>query len=340
MGHDIRFDRSVSDALMEMLSRGAGRGLVERARQQPSEPLFDLQLRSEPKGTASWATLYYGMTALVNLRERRGRFQLTAHRRYMALDEFDEQWGSWQSPEAIEHFWPDVERYLDAIAAHVADDPALRKEGPVHAAIASGNSDAYRVIQREARPSFADIPTRQRRLAGWVAPFNAALDRRDVGERWWPRQVTVGSSTDFIAVDIGGRLALIEAKSDTASAGELAKVAVQAGVYAAMFADLLAEQADGTLSAIKRMLGQRTALGLSRPGVLHLRQRGQVVPVVAIGPGRPSPGVHRRMWQIAHTVADASDVRIDPLEVWYLDRAGRITEVERWDDFAAGGPGR
>lgn len=331
---DMRFDRSVSDALMGMLETGAGASLVERARGQGDEPLFDLQLRSEPKGRASWATLYYGMTALLNLRERRGSFQLTAHRSYMDLEAFDPRWTDWQPREVVESVWSEVEIYLTAIIGHVDGGAALRKEGLVHAAIASGSSDAYRVIQREARPSFTDKPTRERRLTGWIAPFNGALASRDVGERWWPGQVKVGSSVDFLAVDIGGRLALIEAKSDAASAGEIAKVAVQAGVYAAMFADLLHEQPHITVEAIERMLTQRTALGLSRPGVLHLREQGQVVPVVAIGPGRPSTEVHRRMWQVANAVAEVGGQRVDPMEVWYLDRAGRITEVERWADAA------
>ncbi len=340
MDGDMRFDRSVSDALMDMLLVGAGASLVERARGQQRAPLFDLQLRSEPKGTASWATLYHGMTALLNLRERRGAFQLTAHRRYAALESFDPAWGTWQERSSLESVWPRVDAYVAAVMDHVADGPALRNEGPVHAAISSGNSDAYRVIQREARPSFRDTPTRARRLAGWTAPFNDALAAGDPGQRWWPRQVRVGSSLDVLAVDIGGRLALIEAKASSASAGAIAKVAVQAGVYAVMFADLLRERPRETTSAVERMLHQRARLGLSRPGVLHLREAGQVVPVVAIGPSRPSAEVHRRMWQVATAVADVADERVDPLEVWYLDGEGRITEIERAEDLARAGSGR
>ena len=337
MDNDMHFDRSVSDELMGMLTGGAGEALVGRATGQSDEPLYDLQLRSEPKGTASWATLYYGMTALINVRERKGQFQLTADKGYMALDSFDPAWTIWQPQASIGQGWPAVETYLDELIGHVADGSATKKEGPVHSAIASGNSDAYRVIQREARPSFRNKPTRERRLAGWVAPFNHALATHGNGEPWWPRDVKVGSSLDFLAVDIGGRLALIEAKADAASASELAKVAVQAGVYASMFADLLAENHHDALDAVARMLGQRATLGLSRKGVLHLREQGQVVPVIAIGPGRPSEEVHRRMWEVARAVGDVLDRRVDPVEVWYLDRAGRITEVERWQDVERAG---
>ena len=97
-------------------------------------------------------------------------------------------------------------------------------------------------------------------------------------------------------------------------------------------ADLLEENGDGAMDAIARMLEQRASLGLSRKGVLHLREKGQVVPVVAIGPDRPSSTVHRRMWEVARVVSDVMGERVDPLEVWYVDECGRIVEVGRWED--------
>lgn len=332
MDGDMRFNRSVSDELMDLLKNGAGATLVKRATGQGAEPLYDLQLRAEAQGTDTWATLYYGMTALINLRERKGQFQLTADRKYMALDSFDQDWTPWQPRASIEDAWPRVETYLAEIARQVAVGPALKKEGPVHAAIASGNSDAYRVIQREARPSFTNKQILKHHLAEWVAPFNSALAKRSNPEPWWPHDEKVGSSPDFLAVDIGGRLALIEAKADKASAREIAKVAVQAGVYASMFVDLFEENRSHVLVAVAQMLQQRAALGLSRKGVLHLRERGQVVPVVAIGPSLPSKEAQRRMWEVARAVSGVPDRRVDPIEVWYLDRAGRINQVERWED--------
>lgn len=332
---DMRFDRSASDTLRAALKDGPAGSLVKSAQGQSNEPLFDLQLRRAPKGAESWATLYYGMTALINLKELKGKFKLTADKKYMALESFDDAWSQRQPLADIEAAWPAVERYLAEAAAYVAENgSALTKEGPVHASLASGNSDAYRVIQREARPSFDSTKVRERRLESWIKPFNDALEERWEGSNWWPRNVKVGSSLDFLAVDIGGRLALIEAKADVASAGELAKVAVQAGVYAAMFSDLLAEGRPDALAAVAKMLQQRTELGLSRKGVLHLRDKGQVVPVVAIGPGRPTDEVHRRMWTVARAIDDVRGSRVDPLEVWYVDRAGRITEVERFEDVA------
>lgn len=334
---DMSFDRSASDELIDMLRHGTPRAMVELVRNQPAtRPLYDLQLRRDPKGNnpRSWATLYYGMTALINIEERQGKYRLTAHPKYRAIAQWDDGWKGWHERGEIEAAWSDVADYLEAIKGQVAES-AVSKEGPVHAAISSGASDAYRVINREASPSFRDKPTRQARLAAWVEPFNHTLEQREGPPPWWPRQVKVGNSLDFLAVDIGGRLALVEAKADTASAKELAKVAVQAGVYAAMFADLLREQPE-TVDAIAHMLRQRTQLKLTRRGILHLREQGRVVPVIAIGPGRPSTEVHRRMWEVAEAVSDVNDPhRVDPVEVWYLDRAGHITEVERPADVRA-----
>lgn len=331
---DMQFDRSVSDELMDMLRTGPGQDLVQLAKNQSSnKPLYDLQLRREPKGKnpVSWATLYYGLTALLNVRERGGQYQLTADKSYRALDEFDESWTGWNSRDQIENSWPQVLEYLQAVPSRV-DPKYTTKEGPVHAAISSGSSDAYRVINREASPSFKNEAVKKRRRAAWIEPFNQVLAAREGAPKWWPANVTVGNSLDFLTVDIGGRLALIEAKADKASAGEIAKVAVQVGVYAAMYADLLRQDPDALL-AVDRMLEQRTRLGLSRKGVLHLRDERRVVPVIAIGPSRPSTEVHRRMWEVASAVADAHGPNVDPIEVWYLDAAGRITEVERAEDL-------
>lgn len=329
----MRFDRSVSEELMDMLARGPAQDLVRMAAKQSSKaPLYDLQLRREPKGKnpVSWATLYYGLTALINIRERDGKYQLTADKKYKRIREFDDSWTAWRSRDDIENEWQRILEYLTAVPGHVADR-YITKEGPVHGAISSGKSDAYRVINREASPSFKDAATKNRRRAGWIEPFSRALASREEPPKWWPTNVNVGASLDFLAVDIGGRLALIEAKANTASAAEIAKVPVQVGVYAAMYADLLQHDQEA-VAAVDRMLKQRTQLGLSRKGVLHLRDERRVVPVIAIGPDRPTPEVHRRMWEVADTVTRARGPNVDPVEVWYLDSSGHILEVERTED--------
>jgi hypothetical protein len=70
--------------------------------------------------------------------------------------------------------------------------------------------------------------------------------------------------------------------SPGAAAGE---VAVQAGVYALMYADLPRENGEEAPAATSTMLAQRASLGLSRNRVLHLREECEVLPVVTIGPG-------------------------------------------------------
>ena len=42
--------------------------------------------------------------------------------------------------------------------------------------------------------------------------------------------------------------------------------------------------------------------------------------------------IHRRAWEVAEASAEPHGPNVDPVEVWYLDAAGRITEVERAED--------
>lgn len=341
---DMRFDRVVTDELLRLLTETQARQLIDLARTQDGgPPLYDLQLRrNQPQpGRAEttthrecWATLYYGLTKLVDLHEREGRAKITSAS-YDHLAEFDDDWSSWQDPGLLLRQWPRVAKFLDELTTdgHVGAS-ALSKEGPVHAGLSSGNSDAFRVINREANPAFASAPVRKKRLAGWVAPFNEALGGFPERESWWPTDVRVGAALDHLAVDIAGRLLIIEAKAGNASAGEIAKVAVQAGAYAAMYADMLNEDAD-LVPRLRTMLQQRVDLKLVPSGRLHLRDQTRVVPVVALGYPAPSAEVQRRMWAVARAVTSAVDrERVDELEVWFLDHLGRIARVERGADVA------
>lgn len=334
MGKSLWFDRTVSDELVGFLADGRAHGLVDLAvGDHKGEPLFDLQLRRATKGTkpVSWASLYYGLTSVLDLEERGGQFRIVAHRTHRTLGGFDDAWSEWQERSSLDRVWPSVANYITRVTPTV-DKRWTDKEGAVHAAISSGTSDAYRIVNREVSPAFSDQPTKDAMMASWWRPIDDALRAQDNGEAWWPRDVKIGASPDFLAVDIGGRLAVIEAKHHSAT-GMISKVPLQVGFYAKMFASLLAEDAD-VMESMEGMLRQRVALGLSRPGVLYLTRRREVVPVVAIGPERPSKAGRQRLWDVALATSRALGEGVDPIELWYLDRLGRIEEVERPGDLA------
>lgn len=328
---EMAFDRTVGEELLTALRKSPMNAVL--ARRATDTGIFDVQLRSAPKGKTDWATLYYGLTSILDIDARNGKFRLRAHDTHKVNGGFDSSWSTWQPSSAIEAQWPQVETYLDRVIPTV-NKRHTGKEGRVHAALSSGESDAYRIINRETSPSFADDPTRNRVKLELQAPIERALAAnapRDAA--WWPSGVSVGTSPDFLAVDIGGRLVIIEAKHHSATE-MIAKVALQVGFYARMFARLIAQNARA-VPAMQTMLEQRVDLGLARKGRLYLTRPTRVVPVIAIGPGRPTKDAHSRLWAVANAVSEAdAPPGVDPVEVWYVDEKGRIIELERPADVA------
>ena len=188
------------------------------------------------------------------------------------------------SSSKVDAIWDDVERYL-ARAQPRVQKRWIEKEGRVHATLASGNLDAFRIINREASPSFLDATTKDATGKEVWAAVGTALQSADGSEKWWPTTMTVGNSLDFLAVDVGGRLALIEAKHHSAT-GMIAKVAAQVGSYARLYSYLLQDDQQGALQLIDEMLKQRVQLGLARNGVLYLMQPVRIVDF----PPRADPG--------------------------------------------------
>lgn len=322
----MSFDRTISAELLQFL-RGPGKVLLEWRSRDPT--IFDVQLRRAPKGNVSWASLYCGLTSILDLEERDRSFRLSAHKTHRDRGGFDTAWGAWAPAEELADQIPHVARYLDRVAPLV-DKRWTDKEGAVHAGIASGQSDAYRIINRETSPSFKDQATRDRLTTAMWRPLRSELVRHTLNEKWWPdpHEVKIGTSPDFLGVDIGGRLLVIEAKHHSATS-MLTKVALQVGFYARMFGRLIDEEPQA-LDAMQSMLAQRVDLELSRSGHLYLTEPTRVVPVVAVGPGRPSKEAHRRLWLVADAVSRAGGPgNVDPVEVWYLDGAGRIVQLER-----------
>jgi hypothetical protein len=332
----IYFDRAVSDELLEFLTTPPWTQLVSLG------GLHDLQLRSDrPKGVRSWATLYYGLTSLLDIVENGGRFRLETHQTYQKVGRWDRFWSEWMLPEQLWGYWDTVEAHLEHVRPNVNPNFTAH-EGVLHAALTSGASDAFRVLNREASPSFADQATKDRIKAEVWGPISDALRDHATTEAWWPRQMVGGQSLDILAVDIGGRLALIEAKHHTAT-GMIAKAAAQVGSYARLYAYLLQADPRRALERIDRMLEQRIQIGATRRGVLYLTEPLRLAPIVAIGPERPTKEARRRLWELGKVLDGlpqpwndgngGRSITIEPLEVWYVDHPGRINAIERAGDI-------
>ncbi len=150
---DLRFDRVVSQDLMAELEQGGQfHDLLER---RVKSEIADVQLRRDQRGKQSWASLYIGLTSVLDLDERGGQFRLRAHATHKKAGQFDEAWAMWQSADKLAGHWLGVNAYLDRLlAADGIVERLWRREGVIHAALASGQSTAYGAVQREAVVSF------------------------------------------------------------------------------------------------------------------------------------------------------------------------------------------
>ncbi len=311
------YDRRVSPALLAALQGPLASLLAFRAL-DPS--LRDVQLRREPWGTRSWASLYLGLTSVLDVDERAGQFRLRAHDTHKKRGQFNESWTQWRTLDQLVVIWPEVEKYLDRIQ-HRVDRKWLDAEGRVHALIANTHASGMMVLNREASHAFTDSPIRDARKEVWRLPLEQALAVADDGSAWWPavREVAFGTSPDFVAVDEAGRLLVVEAKPAQAMAG-VVRGPAQVAFYAAMWAAWLKEYGD--VDRLEDELAQRAALDLLPPSApLTIARPVQVVPVLAIGPGWVSAEAWPRLQAVANAVHGVV-AGAQALEVLLLDADG------------------
>ena len=97
------------ELLAELQPGGRFDGLVRRRHEWPW--VADVQLQ-RAQGPECHASLYIGLTAVLNVRERRGEFALSAHKTHRAAGRFDPSWSVFQSPATLAQDWPAVDAYL------------------------------------------------------------------------------------------------------------------------------------------------------------------------------------------------------------------------------------
>ncbi|MFN8035390.1 MAG: hypothetical protein U0V73_05605 [Acidimicrobiia bacterium] len=332
MHDEMEFNRRVSETLMEALAPdGFAASLIATRSSNPGR--FDVQLRRNRSGLRSWASLYAGLTTILDVDEQNGLFRLRAHPTHRKAGGFNSDWHSPQTRSELAAAWPAVMQYVTAADAAVARRH-VQAEGAVHAALCSGAADEYFVIQREASIAFDNESGKERICTELVDPIYAAVGEASDGEPWWPgvsdggRRQALGTGLDILAIDRSGRLLAIEAKPANALAGIVWGPA-QVRFYAELFARLLSTNTD-SIGHLEAMLAQRITLKLTSTDAPEtLSEPRVVVPVLAIGPGLISAVARSRMTSVALAVERAEgSATIAPLEVWRLDDHGNIEE--RW----------
>jgi hypothetical protein len=329
----IWLDRVVDESLIDALKVGeALRPLIDFRNMR--QDIMDVQFR-RPSGITSRASLYAGLTRILDVdvhtlkgKAPKYRFFIEHETHRRAAPNW-KSWASWQPLDRLMDVWPKVEHYLlereqwfgakKEAAHHVI-------EGRVHAAMCRDSVTSYRVINREASPSFSSTLTKKEICGRIRGEIRRVLD--DVAEpKKRLRYQEFGTSPDILAVDLTGRLIVVEAKPPGSKSG-IVKGPIQARFYAGLIARWLEHDADAP-QVLAKMLGQRVAAGLDRGATASFRSDMPVVPVLAVGPGDVSPKrlVHALELRTALARLRASEAGVtEAIEIWRLRSDGDVDE--------------
>lgn len=298
---DLRYDRSVTTEFASLFQSGFASSLVDYAR---GKYPIDFQYRKDPKTGRQWATLYVGLTAVVNVLDKGIKgLALDAHKTYRAPAlklGWNDEWALPASPDVWDERWPLVEAYLErAVPKIVTDGRYVKTEGIVQASVSGHFGDHSRVvIDREALPYFRNTATKDQIHATYNDPLVKALnDRRPVPG---VPPARFGMECDALAIDAAGHLVAIEIKPGSVSS--LAWVPAQATMYARILQHWVDH--DPTWQAtIRRMFTQRQALGLVPTDFKLPKLQPRVVPAVAFQ-RVASPVYIERMYDVQDALLD------------------------------------
>jgi hypothetical protein len=329
----MRYDRTVSPALLQALGpRGPFGFLVDESKGQH---LADLQLRAYPGKAECWATLYVGLTKVLDLHERKGSFWLrrsspSVPKAPSAIDALTAQrdllWNAtWTSPRPAEDWVPEttaVATYVDVAIRAVA--ARFSHEGAVQAMLCTRASDLFSVVDREAVIGFPSTAARTATYSAIQNPLATACTDSSVP---WCTPKSFGGELDLLAVDDAGRLLVIEVKPGSAGSG-VTWAPRQAVFYASLFQAWADEVGSTAGEAILSMLDQRQKLGLTSAPDRPLQEPLEIVPIVAIGGGPPSAAITKRMWTVRDLLVSAHP-QWQSLEVWDVQESVSRTVLDQ-----------
>jgi hypothetical protein len=310
----LTYDRRVRPELLKVLKPGGwAHSLVEYGRS--GQYALDLQLRGYAGKQNCWATLYVGLTKVVDLHFNSSRgYRLDVNKAWKQYG-WDVGWESFR-PEFTADDWRHVEAYLERAIPSVGT--RFLKEGAVQSAVSAFRSRHLTVVDREAAISFSNQSEKTAITSALAAPLLEAVGLST--ERWWTgKPASLGGECDALAVAPDGTLLAIEIKPATATS-----TIPWAPVQVRHYANLLTSWASATPAAaviVDGMVEQRAELGLTdqRP---TCSDPLLVRPVVAI-----QRGVSERVIDRMRTVQDrltAAGHNEPPLEVYLVNLVGRL----------------
>jgi hypothetical protein len=313
------YDRTVSAELRSALSRGGPFDFLTAIGRD--RHLADLQLRGYPGKRRYWATLYCGLTKVLDLFERNGDFWLAGGKFWQA----DGGWKpSWETRRPAAQWWAEA----DAIAGYV--DAAIRSvgtrftnEGAIQAMLCTRASTLFSTIDREAVVGFENNAGRTAVYAGLQDPLHAACPP-DPALKWFvPKRF--GGELDLLAVDDDGRLLVVEVKPGSATAG-ITWAPLQAIFYAELFRAWSDQVGKAGADSLNAMLQQRVDLRLERDHGRRVEHPVRIVPVVAIGGTPKSPQAIPRLEKVRSALLAGG--RWTDLEVWIVEESVARTTLD------------
>lgn len=318
----LSYDRCVPEELIEVLAPGGwAHSLVEYGR--AGQFALDLQLRGYSGKQGHWATLYVGLTKVLDLHYRPSKgFRLDVHPSHRL-----EKWGwspAWRNQQPADRLaaeWSAVEDYLERVIPSVGG--RYLKEGAVQSAISGFASQDLIVIDREAAIAFSSQREKTAVSKRLFDPLLAAVQRpNDVG--WLKsRPTSLGGECDALAVTRDGKLLAIEVKPAKAT-GTIRWAPIQVRHYSRLFAEWIRQTPDASV-IIQGMVNQRVRLGLVDDVRPRIGRQIDVQPVVAIGRGYSDAAI-TGLAEVQRRLADA-ELNVPPLQVKSVTLAGRLDPI-------------
>lgn len=315
---EIRYDRVVTEDFLDLFLPGGVAASLALMARHAAFPL-DLQMRKDPKTGRQWATVYAGLTAVLNVEERPKGLRLTAHDTWSKAPKFGfhQHWKDDLTHAELKADWIEVELYLERVIPAATKSHGVT-EGAVQAAVSKSRDRTWMMLDREVVTSFRDQPTKNKILARCYEPLVAALPQSLPGAV----PTKFGPECDLLALrPETGQLVAVEVKPYDGAG--IAWVAAQATMYAR----LLNEWIDSDARAEEIVRGtvlQRQKLGLfDAPFKVDLAL--PVAPVVAL-----QRGARKKHQDLMVTVRDAlpyADLGVPPVEIFEVSITGDFTPL-------------
>lgn len=317
------FNRCAPPELMSVLMPGGwAHSLVEYA--QSRQYAIDLQCRGYDTKPGHWATLYVGLTKVLDLHYTGKGYRLDVGPPYaLKTHGWQPKWARTQSGDSLSEQWSAVEDYLERVIPSVA--PRFLKEGGYQTAICAFASQDMVIIDRESVVSFANKAEKGEITKRLAQPLLEAVKVAD-GAAWQRGCPTsLGGECDALAVTPSGDLLAIEIKPPKATA-TIPWAPLQVRHYADLFGEW-AQSSDSTdkgraAEILSSMVHQRVELGLAPRAVRPIKRPVRVRPIVALGRGY-SPTALARLKVVQQRLIDEG-FNDPPLEVRPLSLTGRL----------------